>query len=169
LANDDWGRAAAGTGPGRGDSPGSGAGLYGVDGRPNLAAGSGALPADRFTDKVDLASEGRWLRHPPNNYQPTVFDKYWIPSGTLLEEWVRRGVKELSIPVPGSKTRIVCVVSILQLGGACYPSNPDINDQPVNARPPPPVPFKRQYQQAQDALAAPDAPPPPPSPLPPVD
>lgn len=166
LANDDWGRAAAGPGPGRGSTPGpgAGAGLYGADGRPDLRPGDGSLPVDRFTDKIDLANEGRWLRRPPNNYQPTVFDKYWIPSGTLLEEWVRRGVKELSIPVPGTKTSIVCVVSILQLGGACYPSNPDINDQPVRARPPPAVPFKRQYQEAQDALPAPGTPPQPPSP-----
>ncbi len=169
FANDDWGRASRGTGPGRGTAPGSGDGLFGADGRPKVEAGDGALPVDRFTDKVDLANEGRWLRRPPNNFQPTVFDKYWIPSGTLLEEWVRRGVKEMSIPVPGTKTSIVCVVSILQLGGACYPSNPDINDQPVHARPPPAVPFKRQYQQAQDALAAPGTPPQPPSPLPPAD
>ena len=42
-------------------------------------------------DLADLDRAGTWLRRPPTDYEPTVFDKYWRPSETLLEEWVRKG------------------------------------------------------------------------------
>ena len=95
------------------------------------------------------------MRRPPYDYQPTRFDRFWVPTGSLLEEWVRRGIKQMTIPIPGTSKEIVCVVSILQLGGGCMLNDPDINDQPSSGRPAPEVPFKPELQEDQDSLARP--------------
>lgn len=68
---------------------------------------------------ANLDKAGIFLRRPPIDYEPTRFDGFWVPSETLLEEWVRKGIKEVSIPIPGSSWRIVCKVSLLAPGGAC--------------------------------------------------
>ena len=78
---------------------------------------------------------------------PTTFDKYWRPNQTLLEEWVQRGIKTIRIPIPGTGKSLECAVSLLALGGACGLSDPDANEQPATARPPPDIPFKPWLQE----------------------
>jgi hypothetical protein len=68
-------------------------------------------------------------------------------SESLLAEWVRKGIKNIEIPIPGTNTRISCVVSLLQFGGGCGLSNPNMQEQPAQARPPPDVPFKKELQE----------------------
>ncbi|MGD3145527.1 transmembrane repetitive protein, partial [Xanthomonas oryzae pv. oryzicola] len=99
-----------------------------------------------------IAQGGTWLKRPPYGYTPTSLDKYWMPNQTLLQEWVRRGLKKIEIPIPGTTTKISCVVSLLQLGGGCGLSDPNLNDQPATARPPPDVPFKRELQEDKGTL-----------------
>ncbi len=144
--SDDWGaskRNVAGTGNGNGkDGKGDGKpGLFNEDGRPRLS--------DEWTQVsgIDVDRSGTWLKRPGLEYRGTRFDQYWIPQGTLLQEWVRRGIKKVSIPIPGSKRRLECVVSLLQFGGGCFPVNPDANEQPARARPAPDIPFKPELQE----------------------
>lgn len=145
--SDDWGaskRNVAGTGIGNGDGrggKGDGKGLFQDDGRPRLS--------DEWTQVsgIDVDRSGTWLKRPGLEYKATRFDRYWIPQGTLLQEWVRRGIKKVSIPIPGSDTRLECVVSLLQLGGGCFPVNPNVNEQPARARKAPDIPFKPGLQE----------------------
>ncbi|QNN69325.1 hypothetical protein [Thermomonas carbonis] len=155
---DDWGasnRNVAGTGTGNGrNGDGSGKpGLYNSD-------GSLRLP-DEWTQQsgINVDRSGTWLKRPGLEYRGTRFDKYWIPQGNLLEEWVRRGIKKIAIPIPGTNTRLECVVSMLQLGGGCFPVNPDVNAQPAVARPPPDIPFKPQLQEDNGSVKPQDPPP----------
>ena len=143
-ASDDWGasrRNVAGSGTGSGRDGKGKPGLFNED-------GSVRLP-DEWTRQtgIDIDREGSWLKRPGLEYRGTRFDRYWVPQGTLLEEWVRRGVKRIAIPIPGSRTRLECVVSLLQLGGGCFPVNPDVNEQPATARPPPDIPFRPELQE----------------------
>jgi len=78
-----------------------------------------------------------------------------VPSGTLLDEWVRKGIKQVAIPIPGTNKHIVCVVSLLQFGGGCGVSDPNLNDQPAVARPPPDIPFKPELQEDNGSLRKP--------------
>lgn len=142
--SDDWGaskREVAGTGSGDGRKG---------DGKPGLfnADGSARLP-DEWSkqDGLDLDRAGTWLKRPGLEYRGTRFDKYWIPQGTLLQEWVRRGIKELSIPIPGTGLKLKCVVSLLQFGGGCMPVDPDANEQPSSGRAAPEIPFKPGLQE----------------------
>lgn len=144
--SDDWGassRTVAGTGNGSGKT-GEGSGKPGLFDKD----GSVRLP-DEWTQVsgIDTDRSGTWLKRPGLEYRGTRFDQYWIPEGTLLQEWVRRGIKKIAIPIPGSKRRLECVVSLLQLGGGCFPVNPDANEQPATARPPPDIPFKLELQE----------------------
>ncbi|HRA02637.1 MAG TPA: hypothetical protein PLM54_05365 [Thermomonas sp.] len=144
--SDDWGasrRNVAGTGTGSGNK-GDGAGgpaLFGDDGAPRLP--------DEWTQAsgIDVDRAGTWLKRPGLEYRGTRFDRYWVPQGSLLQEWVRRGIRKVSIPIPGSKRRLECVVSLLQFGGGCFPVDPDVNEQPARARPPPDIPFKPALQE----------------------
>ena len=144
--SDDWGaskRNVAGTGNGNGkNGDGDGKpGLFNEDGSPRLS--------DEWTQVsgIDVDRSGSWLKRPGLEYRGTRFDQYWIPQGTLLQEWVRRGIRKVSIPIPGSKRRLECVVSLLQFGGGCFPVDPDVNEQPARARPPPDIPFKPELQE----------------------
>jgi hypothetical protein len=142
--SDDWGasqRNVAGTGNGQGREGDGRSGLFNAD-------GSARLP-DEWLDQnsVDLDRAGTWLKRPGLEYRGTRFDKYWIPQGTLLQEWVRRGIKELSIPIPGTSLKLKCVVSLLQFGGGCMPVNPDVNEQSSTGRAAPAVPFKPELQE----------------------
>lgn len=155
---DDWGastRNVAGTGSGTGRSgDGNGkSGLYNAD-------GSLRLP-DEWTQQsgINVDRAGTWLKRPGLEYRGTRFDQFWVPQGTLLEDWVRRGIKKIAIPIPGTNTRLECVVSMLQLGGGCFPVNPDVNDQPAVARPPPDIPFKPELQEDNGSVPAQDPPP----------
>lgn len=142
--SDDWGasqRNVAGTGNGEGRAGDGKSGLYNAD-------GSARLPDEwSKADGLDLDRAGTWLKRPGLEYRGTRFDKYWIPQGNLLQEWVRRGIKEISIPIPGTGLKLQCVVSLLQFGGGCFPVDPDVNEQPARARPPPDIPFKPALQE----------------------
>lgn len=125
-------------------------GLYNAEGGPRLTEqpiNTGQPPGTLDDRIVDLDRSGTWLKRKPTDYEPTTFDKYWRPNETLLAEWVRKGIKKMAIPIPGTGKKIDCVVSILALGGACSISDPNLNDQPAQARPPPDVPFKPHLQE----------------------
>ena len=151
---DDWGtsqRQVAGDAGGQADK-----GLFNADGSVRLPGGNergqeparGAPGGDSDTwSRERIAQSGTWLKRPPYDYTPTTLDKYWVPNESLLAEWVRKGIKSIEIPIPGTKTKLSCVVSMLQFGGGCGLSNPDMQEQPASARPPPDVPFKQELQE----------------------
>lgn len=154
---DDWGasqRQVAGSAGGQADK---GNGLFNADGSVRLggnegqaqdAAKRGAPGGDADTwSKERIAESGTWLKRPPYDYTPTSFDKYWAPNESLLAEWVRKGIKSVEIPIPGSNSKISCVVSMLQFGGGCGLTNPNMQEQPAEARPPPDIPFKKELQE----------------------
>ncbi|MCG8276983.1 hypothetical protein [Stenotrophomonas sp. NLF4-10] len=153
--SDDWGasqRQVAGNAGGQADE-----GLFNADGSVRLAddgegrgqdATRGAPGGDSDSwSRERIAQAGTWLKRPPYDYTPTSFDKYWVPNESLLAEWVRKGIKNIEIPIPGTKTKISCVVSMLQFGGGCGLTNPDMQEQPASARPPPDIPFKKELQE----------------------
>ncbi|MNM67603.1 hypothetical protein D3C81_791390 [compost metagenome] len=155
MRSDDWGasqRQVAGSAGGQSDK---GRGLFDADGGVRLAdegAGQdskrGAPGGDADTWTRDrIADSGTWLKRPPYDYTPTSFDKYWVPNESLLAEWVRKGIKSVEIPIPGTSNKISCVVSLLQFGGGCGLTNPNMQEQPAEARPPPDIPFKKELQE----------------------
>ena len=156
-AGDDWGLSDRNRPGGQSGKPG----LFDENGRPRLPPGNrpqagGGLPPGMVEDNIaDLDRAGTWLKRPPINYTPTRFDKFWVPSESLLENWVRRNIREVAIPIPGSSKKIHCVVSLLQLGGACGIDDPNMQDQEATARPPPDIPFKPELQEDQGALRKP--------------
>ena len=159
---DDWGDSSR-------NRPGNG--VFDRDGRPRLADGPGsasaAHPPGMITQEIkDFDRAGTWLKRKPFPYEPTRWDRLWRPNATLLEEWVDRGVKQVGIPIPGTNKRIVCIISILQLGGGCGISDPNLNEQPATARPPPDVPFKPSLQEGNGASWDADGKAPPPPKLP---
>jgi len=157
---DDWGAAnrnrdgdrngaQANQGAGR-----TGDGLFNADGSVRVPGQEGSGDTARGAPGGDndgwsrerIAQSGTWLKRPPYDYTPTSFDKYWAPNESLLAEWVRKGIKAVEIPIPGSSSKISCVVSILQFGGGCGLTDPNMQDQPAVARPPPDIPFKKELQ-----------------------
>ncbi|UNK51262.1 hypothetical protein MNR01_01370 [Lysobacter sp. S4-A87] len=154
---DDWGESTRNRPGGqRGEQPG----IYNSDGSVRIADAPGSAapgqPPGAITEEIkDLDRAGTWLRRKPNDFEPTTFDKYWVPNESLLAEWVRRGVRKVAIPIPGTGKSIECVISMLALGGGCGISDPDLNDQPAGARPPPPVPFKPALQEDNGAVKPP--------------
>ena len=150
--SDDWGASARQRPGGQpGGQAGEKPGLFNADGSPRLVDAPPApdrnAPGTVEQNIADLDRAGTWLKRPPYDYQPTMFDRFWVPRETLLQEWVRKGIKKVSIPIPGTKLRIQCVVSLLQAGAGCGLNNPDVNDQPATARPPPDIPFKPHLQE----------------------
>ncbi|KQY52385.1 hypothetical protein [Lysobacter sp. Root494] len=144
---DDWGASTRNAPGGQRGEP---HGLYNAEGGPRLAeqpVNTGQPPGTIDDRIVDLDRSGTWLKRKPTDYEPTTFDKYWVPNESLLAEWVRKGIKKMAIPIPGTNKKISCVVSMLALGGACSISDPNLNDQPAEARPPPDVPFKPHLQE----------------------
>ncbi|MET1024979.1 MAG: hypothetical protein ABWX87_11800 [Pseudoxanthomonas sp.] len=147
---DDWGASNKAT-PGNDAGAGQGLkGLFNADGSPKLPGdGVGGstvkpgVPGSRQQARFDADRAGKWLERPAFGYEPSMFDRYWIPGGSLLQDWVRAGVSEMEIPIPGTSKRLRCVVSVLQAGGACGLFDPNKNDQPATARPPPDIPVKR--------------------------
>ncbi|RIA33039.1 hypothetical protein DFO63_0928 [Stenotrophomonas sp. AG209] len=157
---DDWGsssrnRDGASSGARQASTAGKGSGLFNADGSVRVPGQEGDGHAERGApggandgwSKERIAQSGTWLKRPPYDYTPTSFDKYWVPQESLLAEWVRKGVKAMEIPLPGTNTRISCVISILQAGGGCGLTNPNMQDQPAVARPPPDIPFKKELQE----------------------
>ncbi|GAB3384997.1 transmembrane repetitive protein [Lysobacter fragariae] len=153
--SDDWGASTRNVPGGQRGEP---SGLYNAEGGPRLTekpVNTGHPPGTLDDRIVDLDRSGTWLKRKPNDYEPTAFDKYWIPNETLLAEWVRKGIKTVSIPIPGTSKKIQCVVSMLALGGGCGISDPNLNDQPATARPPPNVPFKPHLQEDNGSVKPP--------------
>ena len=154
---DDWGDSTRNQPGGQAGSP---SGLFNADGSPRLAGNSGkaggGLPPGTITEDYEKIDRmGTWLKRPPIGYEPTAFDRFWVPHETLLEEWVRRSIKEVLIPIPGTSKRIKCTVAMLMLGGACGISDPNLLDNEAEARKPPDVPFKRELQEDQEGLGKP--------------
>ncbi|MGO0999461.1 hypothetical protein [Lysobacter sp. CA196] len=155
---DDWGDSTRNQPGGqRGDTPG----LYNSDGSVRLADAPGSAspgkPPGTITAEIkDLDRAGTWLRRKPTDYEPTALDKYWRPNETLLAEWVRRSVQTVMIPIPGSKGKsIQCSVALLMLGGSCGINDPNLNEQPAIARPPPDIPFKPHLQEDNGSVRPP--------------
>ncbi|MDQ3206123.1 MAG: transmembrane repetitive protein, partial [Pseudomonadota bacterium] len=151
---EDWGDAARSVAGGQRGTP---RGLYNSDGSLRLpdpgGSASPANPPGTMTEEIaDLDRSGTWLKRRPTDFEPSTFDKYWRPNENLLEEWVRRGTKQVSIPIPGTSKKIVCVVSMLALGGGCGISDPNLNEQPATARPPPDIPFKPELQEDNGSI-----------------
>lgn len=152
VRGDDWGasdrnKPGAADGSGTGDKPG----LFNADGSvrlPGNATGDASkpgAPGSKQAQRADADRASKWLERPSLPYEPTMFDKYWRPTNeSLLAEWVRRAIREVDIPIPGTSKKVKCVVSVLQAGGACSLFDPNLNAQPANARPPPDIPVKRQ-------------------------
>ncbi len=158
VRGDDWGASNRNV-PGN-STAGRAPGLFNSDGSVRLPgdsgrAGGGLPPGTVIEDFEKIDRMGTWLKRPPLDYTPSRFDRFWIPHENLLEEWVRRGVKNVAIPLPGTSKRIVCKVSLLQVGGGCTIEDPNLQDQEAIARPPPDVPFKPELQQDQDSLSRP--------------
>lgn len=146
---DDWGDSTRNR---PGGNAGTSSGLFDGEGRPRLppgtaAPGGGFPPGSDNWSRDQLDRYGTWAKRPPIGYDPTRFDQYWIPSGTLLQEWVRRGIKQLAIPIPGTSKKINCTISLLQLGGGCGISDPNMQDQEAEARPAPDIPYKPELQE----------------------
>lgn len=155
VPGDDWGDSNRNVAGSR--SPGTKPGLFNGDGSVRLPGGSGraggGLPPGTITEDFEkIDRRGTWLKRPPLDYTPTRFDKFWVPHEDLLEEWVRRGIKTVAIPIPGTSKRIECSVSLLQFGGGCWVSDPNLQDQEAIARPPPDVPFKPELQEDKGSL-----------------
>ena len=160
-AGDDWGDSTRNL-PGRQAGTPGASGLFNADGSPRLADGGrvgGGLPPGTITEDFEnIDRHGTWLKRPPYDYEPTAFDQFWLPSEDLLEEWVRRSVTEVLIPIPGTTKSIRCVTVLLALGGGCGIVDPNLQEQPAGARKPPDVPFKRELQEDQESLGPPPQP-----------
>ena len=145
---DDWGDSTRHT-PGQ---PGAqaGSGLFDAGGRPRIpgdAVGEAEVrpgaPGSRQAQARDDAAANTFLKRVPYAYEPTMFDKDWHPRESLLQEWVRRNIREVELSIPGTSKKVRCVISVLQLGGGCGLFDSNLNDQPAVARPPPEIPKKR--------------------------
>ena len=154
-ASDDWGDSTRSVAGRQGGNP-EASGLFNADGSVRLADGGrvgGGLPPGTITEDFEnVDRHGTWLKRPPYDYEPTSFDRFWLPSETLLEERVRASVTEVLIPIPGTTKSIRCVTVLPALGGVCGIVDPNLQEQPAAARPPPEVPFKRELQEDQGSL-----------------
>ncbi len=153
--SDDWGDSNRNV-PGN-STAGRNPGLFNSDGSIRLPgdggrAGGGLPPGTIIEDFEKIDRMGTWLKRPPLDYTPTRFDRFWVPHENLLQEWVRRGVKEVLIPIPGTSKKMRCMVSLLQAAGGCTITDPNLQDQEAVARPPPDVPFKPELQEDRDSL-----------------
>uniref|UniRef100_A0A8J8B170 Uncharacterized protein n=1 Tax=Coralloluteibacterium stylophorae TaxID=1776034 RepID=A0A8J8B170_9GAMM len=104
---------------------------------------------------ANLDKAGTFRRPLPREYEPTRWDDYWVPEQNLLEEWVARGIKSVSIPIPGTRYKLGCTISVLQFGGGC---GLDRGGQAHDPKPPPDVPLSPF--RLPDVAADPATPPP---------
>lgn len=150
---DEWSRAPA---PGR---PGGGSGLFDADGRPRLAgdgrAGGGLPPGTVTEDFERIDRHGTWLRRPSTAYRSSAFEELWMPSEDLLQEWVRRSIQTVLIPIPGTTKTIECRVALLAVAGGCRINDPNMQDIEAEARPPPDIPFRPELHEDQQSLRQP--------------
>ncbi|MCD9030281.1 hypothetical protein LDO32_00835 [Luteimonas sp. Y-2-2-4F] len=148
-ASDDWGEAAQNRPGGQAGT----SGLFNRDGRPQLPPGAGVrvgggLPPGTITEDYEKIDRmGTWLKRPSSDYEPTSLDEFWVPHENLLEEWVRRSIRTVLIPIPGSSKSIRCDVALLAFGGGCNITDPNMQDVEAEARPPPDVPWKPELQE----------------------
>ena len=144
AGSDDW----SAVGPATGDSVRAGmpAGLRAA-GLPPAQARRGAPGGedDQWT-RQRLEAGGTWLRRPPPGHRAGRFDRYWVPNESVLAEWVRQGIRQVEIPLPGGSGTISCVISLLQFGGGCGVTDVNMQEQPARARPAPDIPFKPALQ-----------------------
>ncbi|MGH8062771.1 MAG: hypothetical protein ACREO7_12255 [Pseudoxanthomonas sp.] len=147
---DDWGASTRNVPGQAGGRDGNGPGLFNADGSVRVPENLGGnaskpgAPGSKQAQRADADRASKWLERPDFPYEPTMFDKYWRPTNeSLLGEWVRRAIQEVEIPIPGTSKKVKCVVSVLQAGGACSLFDPNLNEQPATARPPPEIPVKR--------------------------
>lgn len=155
--SDDWGESTREV---AGAEKGDPSGLYNSDGSVRLAETPGSAspgqPPGEITDEiVNLDRGGTWLKRAPTDYEPTAFDRYWRPGESLLEEWVRKSITTVRIPIPGTTKHVVCKTILLMAGGACDITDPNLQDVPATARPAPDVPFKPSLQEDNGSLPDP--------------
>jgi len=138
----------------------SGSGLLDAQGRPRLAgsggAGGGLPPGTLVEDYANIDRMGTWLKRPVPGYQPSPLDQLWVPHEDILQEWVRRSIKNIWIPIPGTGKAIRCTVVLLMLGGGCGITDPNLLDVEAEARPPPDIPFKPELHEDQRSLGQPE-------------
>ena len=132
--------------------------LFNPDGSVRLPPGQGrvggGLPPGTITeDYENIDRMGTWLKRPPTDYEPTSFDRFWVPHENLLEEWVRRSIRTVLIPIPGTGKSIRCNVATLAFAGGCDLVDPNLQDDPASARPPPDIPFRPELQEDQEGLS----------------
>ncbi len=159
LKGDDWGASSRNVaGQPHGAINGNRNG--GANGSQYDTSGIGKYGADQFTVRIkDPYKEGSWVKRQTRKDDPTMFEPYWVPHENLLEEWVRKGIKEIEIPLDGSGKRVIkCKISLLALGGGCGIAGGinGVKDNPARARKPPAVPFKSKYFDDPSALGTPE-------------
>lgn len=120
--------------------------LFRPDGSPNIADDLWAnierqTLADGSTEYriADLDKAGHFETRPVMEYQASKFERYWVPTESLLEEWVRRGVTKISIPIPGTNQHITCYTWIVPPAASCGVANPkQMNERVETEYVPPP-------------------------------
>ena len=151
--DDDWGAAARDRSGGQDGT----ASLFNPDGSPRLPGDGqvgGGLPPGTITEDYEKIDRmGTWLKRPPTDYEPTSFDRFWVPHENLLEEWVRRSIRTVLIPIPGTNKSIRCNVATLAFAGGCDLVDPNLQDDPASARPPPDIPWRPDLQEDQEGLS----------------
>jgi len=139
--------------------PAPGTGLFDAQGRPQLAGsgggGGGLPPGTLIEDYANIDRMGTWLKRPTADFQPGPLDQLWVPHENILEEWVRRSIKNIWIPIPGTNKVIRCTVVLLMLGGGCGVTDPNLLDIEATSRPPPDIPFKPELHEDQESLRPP--------------
>lgn len=122
------------------DEPGLRPRLFRPDGSPNISEDLlGDIERQMLADGLveyriaDLERAGHFEVKPAMTYEATVFERYWVPSESLLEEWVRRGIKRVSIPIPGTNQHITCFISLVAPGAACGITPPRQMNEQVEA------------------------------------
>ena len=125
--------------------------LFDEQGKPKLPYKGSASrndPPGLVNGEVrDLDRVGTWRKRRPTDGGLPGSNMVWMPNESMLEEWVRRSVREVSIRIPGTTTTVKCKVALLALGGGCGIRDPNKADQEAIARPPPPVPYKSELNQ----------------------
>lgn len=153
---DDWGNSTRNR---DGSSQGSrnsregmltGNDLFDEQGKPKLpykgSASRNDPPGLRNGEIRDLDRAGTWRKRRPTDIGGSG-SMVWLPNEDVLEELVRRGIKDFQIKIPGTSSVLRCRISLLQLGGGCMPDDPNMQDQEAVARPPPSVPYKPELNQ----------------------
>jgi len=157
--SDAWDLPAAST------ASDTGSGLLDAEGRPRLAGsagrpGGGLPPGTLVEDYANIDRMGSWRKRADTgvDYQPSQLEQLWVPHENILEEWVRRSIKNILIPIPGTNKVIRCTVVLLMLGGGCGITDPNLLDIEATSRPPPDIPFKPELHEDQDSLGMPPDP-----------